>query len=100
MRKLWDWFRGTNKVWIEIKKFDQTEIITRRVHVRPFGGLVTSYYNFIGEGEIVLNAHGGTCDRPYIQILRWAAVNHRPLKPALQLALAVGEVDRKWEGDK
>jgi len=101
MRKLWDWFRGTSHVWIEMEVIDRVECAYRKVHIRPFGGIYAYHYESIQHGTIRLTADGkGTCDTGYTKILRWMPANNRPLRAKYQMALVMGEVDRKWEGDK
>ena len=101
MRKLWNWFRGTNKVWIEMKVVGKVKLIHRRVHVHPFAGIYAWRYDEIGHGMIRLFANGkGTCDTRYTEILRWIPASHRSLHAKYKIALAIGEIDRKWEGDK
>jgi hypothetical protein len=97
-----DWLRGDQRVWVEIKKFDKTEIIIRKLHTRPFGGIAVLYYWSIDEGEIFLTADGkGVCPtRDYIQVLRWAVVDHKPMKEKFRTALTMGEIDKPWEKAK
>jgi len=97
---MWDWLFGTKRVWIEIKKFDDLEIITRTLSIKPFGGVYTIYYDCITEGKIELFPDGkGKCDRDYIEILRWAPLHHRKLRAKYQVALTMGALDKKWPGD-
>ena len=101
MRRLWNWFRGTNKVWIEMRVIDHVELIKRLVYVHPFGGLYAYQYDALRHGLITLTADGkGTCNTGYTEILRWASVGNRPLRAKYQMALAIGEIDRKWKGDR
>lgn len=95
---MWDWLFGTRRVWVEIKVLESIEVIVRKLRIQPFSGVMVYQYESIQEGVIQLQANGkGTSDKHYVEVLRWAPLNHHRLRKVYSRALTIGELDRKWK---